>query len=119
MCSGPFGFELRTNALGVHRVHPEGTREGTSSFGQAEARQIPVQPSTATRQGRPRIQDGDQPITFAFRDHPHQDGPLVTPPTPDTRTHRADRTVDIARCSCGEPDPWPSTHESTALAHSW
>ena len=114
---GPSGLEVVPDRRGVQRFDPQRTGERSTSFRELQALQVGVQPGTPTRADALRIDHGEG-LAVGDRHHPQQDGPLVPYPATHTRSHWSDRMADIARCTRGEPDPWPSTGESTALAHS-
>ena len=69
------------------------------------------------------VDDGEHQLSLGDRDHPYQDGPLASRPAPHTGAHRAlagrstSSDLRVARCTSGEPDPWPSLVESSAPAH--
>lgn len=84
-------LEVRPHRGGVKRSAAQGTRDSSTPFGELEALQITVQPSTTTRPGTVDVDDGTSGFTRtgAGQDHTYQDRPRTPFPAPHAHAHRA------------------------------
>ena len=111
---------------GVDRARAQGTRERSTPFGEVEALRVGMQPRTPSGFGATHVDrdPGRLTLTAADRDHPQQVGPGAPAPASHARAHRALEgtragagDLSAAGVTIGEPDPWPSTPQSSAPCH--
>jgi hypothetical protein len=118
--TGPV-LEVLPDVVQVDRTGAQGTWYRSTPFGQVEALQVGMQPSTTSREGTVRVDDRSGHVPDHHPDHPQQGRPLVLDPATHAGPHRAHEGIRGALGAAGglfrEPDPWSSTWKSSAPAH--
>ncbi len=103
---------MLAHRTGVERPGVQGTRESATPFGEVEACEVGVQPSTPTRPAASRVGHGAHAVLVP--DHPQEDGPESPLPTPHARAHRP---LVGTWSTNGMPVAWPGLAQSSAIGH--